>query len=355
MNSKLTPIYAIVAASSFAGSLIGIFVPVYLLTVGYSVRDVMVLSLIQVFTGLLAIAGTAWASRRVPLKFIMLVRIPVLIAFLALLASAHTHRVPIALLAALQGLQFILYYLPLHIFFIQGSDEESVGHQLGLLGAIPQGVSLGAPLLAGVIAARWGFNPLFAITAVFYAVSAVPMTKLPAYKSPFSLNWATFRRLYAKYRTYFWLEVVENIQEELDLVIWPLVVYLTVKSTISVGAASTLIATGSALFTYLVGRRADKTDKFKLLRLGGVVMLVLWALRLGHLTPLSVFVISTLVGFAGMLVNLPFTAIIYNLRDLMPEVVCTSTCTSREAHARRSSREELHEGIERITTSRQRC
>jgi MFS family permease len=233
--------------------------------------------------------------------------------FLVLLAMAHTHTVPIALLAALQGLQFVLYYLPLHIFFIAGSDEGSVGRQLGLLGAIPKVVSLGAPLLAGVIAARWGFNPVFVVAAVLYALSGVPMTKLPDFESPFALSLATFRRLYARYRTYFWLEVIENIQEELDLVIWPLVVYLTVRSTISVGAASTLIATGSAVFTYLVGHRADRSDKFRLLRLGGLVMLLLWALRLGHLTPLFVFVISTLVGFAGTLVNLPFTAIIYNL------------------------------------------
>jgi MFS family permease len=313
MSSKLTSVYAIETISGFAGSLIGIFVPVYLLSVGYSVRDVMLLSLIQVFAGLVAIACTAWFSRKIPLKFIMLSRIPVLIVLLGALASAHAHSVPIAWLAALQGLQFVLYYLPLHIFFILGSDEQTVGRQLGLLGGIPKLVSAGAPLMAGVIAARWGFNPLFVLTAVLYGLSAIPMTKLPNIEVPFSLSISTFRRLYSKYPAYFWLEVVENIQEELDQVIWPLVVYLTVRSTIQVGAVSTLIAVGSALFTYVVGHHADKSDKFKLLRVGGIVMLLLWAWRLGHLTPLSALIISVLVGFAGMLVNLPFTAIIYNL------------------------------------------
>src|SRR5262249_38927070 len=154
--------------------------------------------------------------------------------------------------------------------------------------------------LSGIIAARLGFNWVFAAAAVLFALSALPMSALPEYQAPLKFDFARFQQLFSRYRRYFWLEFVENIQEELDLVIWPLAVYLLVKSTVQVGFAATLIAAGSALFTYLVGRSADRVDKVKLLRAGAAAMLALWLWRLGTITPLTAFAISAAAGFATM-------------------------------------------------------
>ena len=273
----------------------------------------MAFSLIQAAAGFFAIISVALASKYFSLRSIMITRLPVLVLFLSLLVSNKSYTVPLFILAILQGFQFVLYYLPLHVFFTNSSDEQSVGRQLGLLGAIPKFVCLGAPVLAGFIAVRFGFLALFGLAAAIYALSAFVMLRLPPYKSSFSLNRDNFSHLYRKYRTYFWLEVVENIQEELDLVIWPIVVYLTLHSTLQTGAASTVISVTAAAFTYIIGRVADKFDKFWLLRLGGIGMLLLWLWRLMPLNILEVFIISALVGLVGVMIDIPFDSIIYNL------------------------------------------
>jgi MFS family permease len=313
MALKLTPIYTTQIISSFAGSILGIFIPVYLLTLGYPLQTVMVFFLIQDSAKLLATQVTGYLSARISLKLLMLSSIPIQIAFLALLGFSGQQPGILPMLAIMQGVNTALYWVPLLIYFTIGTTAEDTGRQVGAFRALPTLFGIAAPLLSGVIAAKLGFNWVFAAAAVMFALSAVPMSALPAYEAPLQFNLARFKHLFVQYRRYFWLEFVENVQEELDLVIWPLAVYLLVKNTVQVGFAGSLIAAGSALFTYLVGRSTDRSNKFLLLRTGAVAMLILWLWRLGTITPLSAFVVSALAGFAAMIKSVPFDAIIYGL------------------------------------------
>jgi MFS family permease len=313
MKAPLTPVYAVQTISSFAGSLMGIFVPVYFLTLGYPLAAVMAYFLLRDVLKFLATQATGYLSARVPLKLLMLASIPLQVGALALLAHPGGNGVILPLQALLQGTSDALYWIPLLIFFTIATTRDGTGRQVGAFRALPQLFGIAAPLLSGVIAAKLGFNWVFTAAAVMFALSAIPMSKLPAYQAPIHFDLSKFRTLFRRYRGYFWLEFVENIQEELDLVIWPLAVFLLVNNTIQVGFAGTLIAAGSALFTYLVGRSTDRNDKFIMLRTGAVVMLALWLWRLGTITPGVAFAISAAAGFATMIKAVPFDALIYSL------------------------------------------
>jgi MFS family permease len=313
MNSKLAPIYAVQTIDSFAGSLVGIFIPVYLLSLGYPLRTVIVFFLATDILKFLGTQATGYLSARVQMRWLMILSIPLQLAYLVLLIQLKSHPVPLLLLAALQGASTALYWIPLNVFFAAGTNKDTTGRQVGTFLALPQLLGIGAPLLAGFVAARLGFNWIFAIAAALVAVTAIPMWQIAPYQAPLQFNLAKFRHLFHRYQRYFWLEIVENIQEELDQVIWPLAVYLLVKNTVQVGLAGTLIAAGSAIFTYIVGRHTDRADKFRLLHLGAAIMLGLWLWRIIHLTPLVAFAASALAGFAGRLIAVPFSTIIFSL------------------------------------------
>jgi MFS family permease len=313
MKPSLKPIYTVQTIDSFAGSLLGFFVPVYLLTLGYPLRSVMLFFLITDSLKFVATQATGYLSARVPMRTLMMLSIPTQIGFLYLLIAAASHHVPLILLALLQGVSTALYWIPLNVFFAVGTHPDTTGRQVGSFLALPQLLGIGAPLLSGFIAYTLGFNWVFTLAAVLVATTALPMAHIEPYHAPLKFDLAKFRHLFKRYRYYFWLELVENIQEELDQVIWPLAVYLLVKNTVQVGFAGTLIAAGSAAFTYVVGRRTDRSDKFRLLRLGATLMLGLWLWRIVHLTPLVAFTVSALAGFASRLITVPFSAIIYGL------------------------------------------
>lgn len=118
----------------------------------------MVFFLIQDTSKFVATQLTDYLSARVPMKLLMLARIPVLIAFLALLIGAKHHDVPLALLAILEGTHTALYWIPLNIFFASNTEADKTGKQVGTFIALPQLFNLGAPLLSGFIAATLGFR-----------------------------------------------------------------------------------------------------------------------------------------------------------------------------------------------------
>jgi MFS family permease len=313
MSFRLRPLYLSLAISGFATTMVGIFVPIYLLTIGYSLHEVFTLSLVQAITiGLIApVAG--YLSTRWPLKIVMLLHIPSWLLFLTLISSASLTHLPTPLLGLAMGLEAGFYAVPLHSFFTLGSKQQSVGKQVGMLMAFPQLVRLGAPLLGGYLAAKWGFTPVFLIAACLIAVTSVPISQLPDIRAKSRFGLGRYVTFYRHHRLYFWFEVLKNIGQELENVIWPLVIYLTVHSTLQTGAASTIIATGSAVFTYLIGHQSDRRDRYRMFKLGALLMLALSAWRLFPLSAGTVFAISTLIGFAVVFVDIPFAALVYNL------------------------------------------
>jgi MFS family permease len=319
MKPSLKPLYSIQSLNSFAGSLVGIFIPIFLLSIGYSFHQVMVFILLQAVFSFLVALTAGYLSVRIPMRTIMMLSIPLLVIVLVLLSQDHAKTVPLVLIAALYGAQFAFYWIPLHLYLTQGTSSGKIGKQLGLFFALPQAASALAPLLSGLIISVYGYNLVFVLAAVIFALTAIPMASVPSVTEPLDMTFSKFRSLYTRFKTYFWLEVIENIQEELDGVIWPLGIFIALNSTISAGLAGTLIAAGSAVFTYVLGHASDSKPGFPYLRLGALVMTLLWCWRLFHLSISTVIVISALVGIATMLIAIPFNALIYNLaRDNNP-------------------------------------
>jgi MFS family permease len=313
MRRTLISIYTMQSMVGFASSLIGIFVPVYLLKNGGSVRVVMLYFLIYsvtVFGGTL-VAGI-WLSSKYNLKHLLLIRLPFLFAFLALLNNGDIGIKFIIALALLQGIQAALYWLPLHIYFAMASSEKAVGSQVGNLFTIPKLVALAAPVLAGLLISRFGFGFIFLASGLIYSLSTIPLVYAAEYKPTSKLSAKVLLGLLSTHRNYFYSEIFENITEELDQIIWPLAIYLTLKSTVSLGLAGTLISIGGAAFTYTLGRWIDKGNKYQLLRLGAIVMIALWVARLWVNTTAPVLIVTVLVGFFELLLMIPFNTFIYD-------------------------------------------
>jgi len=84
-KNNLKPIYTMHSIEGFAMSLIGIFIPIYILTLGYAISDLFVFfmvhyALLPVF-GFLAI----WVAGRIGLQKTIMTRFPFLFAYLGLL------------------------------------------------------------------------------------------------------------------------------------------------------------------------------------------------------------------------------------------------------------------------------
>ncbi|HPR09998.1 MAG TPA: hypothetical protein PLJ04_00275, partial [Candidatus Saccharibacteria bacterium] len=130
---ELSELYTSEFLRSLAMSLIGIFVPIYLYKLGYSLTDIFGMQVI-------------WAAIRPPLSYMaaksvaifgpkhtMVLASIVQIVYLATLMSMQSAQWPLALLAVLGSLSYTLFNIAIQVDFSKVKHTEHGGKELGFL------------------------------------------------------------------------------------------------------------------------------------------------------------------------------------------------------------------------------
>jgi len=295
----------------FAGSLIGIFIPIYLLTLGYSVKQVFVFYIITyaALTGFFFLAG--YCASRWGLKRTILLRFPCLIFYLIALYYLPTKALPLSLLALVNACNMAFYWFALHIIFTRASEHGEMGNNVGKLLALPKIAGIIAPLLGGFMAVSFGFGFLFVLAIVLYLVSAIPLFYTDELKQPIDLRFGKAIKIISRHPKYFIGEILNNGTGVVESVIWPVFIYLSFNDILSIGALGTLLGAGGVLFTLFIGRTSDKSNKKFLLRLGALLMIAIWSMRYFGQNEILFYILTILAGFFSILITVPFTSIAY--------------------------------------------
>ena len=132
--------------------------------------------------------------------------------------------------------------------------------------------------------------------------------KVDASFHPRKMIWEFF-----KHKKYFALEMMENFREEMEGIIWPIIVFLLFRDLLSIGIVGTTFAAGGIIFTLIIGKHADKKHKTRLLKIGAFIMIGLWIARYFVDKEFVVYGITILAGFFEALLVIPYATIAYNL------------------------------------------
>ncbi|MCK5474582.1 MAG: MFS transporter [Candidatus Aenigmarchaeota archaeon] len=312
LKKELSEVYVNLALQSFAISLIAVFIPIYLLSSGFSLNSV-----IMFFITYYAVLGffspiSAILANRFGFKHIILFRTPFLISFLLGLHHINDIMLSPIVIAVIGGIGSSLYWISINSIFAKHSDKIHRGRQTGNLISIPKIASLIGPTLGGVIALIYGFPLLFLITSAIIVVSVMPLFVTGETKPHirFSLKKMIKIQDNLKYSIYFILSGPKFIAGS---IFWPLFVYWGLSgSTIGTGLSQTLAGIGILLFTHYIGRQADRTDNNSLIKKGAILIALLWFIRIFATSPMEFFIYSFLAGIFTILIDIPFTAATFN-------------------------------------------
>ncbi|MFH1662056.1 MAG: MFS transporter [Candidatus Falkowbacteria bacterium] len=312
-NSNLLKLNAMNSIEGFGWSLIGIFIPIYLLSLGYSLKQVFIYFIIQNTSIMLSSFFVVIIGKKISLKKILIFRFPFLLLFLILLYNLKTINFPINLLAIIDGFQLAFFWLPMHILFSQFANKNDIGSSTGKLFAIPKFVTMFCPLIGGLIAINFGFKILFITATTFFLAGLIPI--LYAKISPLNYDFKIEDglTLYKKYKKYFYSEICNNIGEEIEGVIWPIFVYINLINIASIGLIGTLLAVSSAIFTLVVGRIADKTDKMKMIKASVIFISIVWILRFIFNNELAFYILTIISGIVFVVFSIPYYSIFYQI------------------------------------------
>jgi MFS family permease len=303
--------YAMQSIDGMAGGLVGIFIPIYFLSIGYSVSQIFIFFIINNFSILVFFFVASWFAKNLGLVKTLFARLVFLALNLFLLYNLKAWPSFFYLISVLSAIELAFYWFPLHVVFAKSAESETMGEQVSKLFALPSLVGIVIPLIGAGISTLFGFKALFIVAGIIYLISIVPFLFVGHIPIEVKINFSRIIDYAHRYKKYFVAEFFLGISSEVEAYILPIFLFLTFSNILSIGFLATFLGLGSAIFTLLVGKYSSRIEKKKFLRTGAVVMIVIWVGRYFSIDQVLFYILSILAGVLNALISVPFNSIFY--------------------------------------------
>ncbi len=308
-NRELDELFATVAIRGFAVSMIGIFIPIYLLTLGFSLTEVFVYYIIYNLVYSLAAIPAAHLDAKIGFKHTIMLATPILILFFILLTNIETSGFPLWALGIIVGIHSGLFWTSYHTDFATVSDGKHLDKEVGFVKFAIKISGVMGPVIGGAIIATFGFNPLLWIVVILLALSVVPLFFS---KDVHSSSNISIRRAFKGKKVKDWIALAASgLEDSVAGVLWPIFIFFTVISSFeTVGLVTSVSLVISLMFIIVTGKLADKHRNI-VMRVGSITNAIVWGLKAFATSVSMVFVTDSLHGATKTLMSVPFEAKTY--------------------------------------------
>lgn len=307
IKNELHEIYLTEVLRNFSLAFIGVFIPIYLLTISVSLTNVFLFMSVFWLVSCLVAPFVSMAASKAGLKHSIAISIPLYIIFLSFLVfSPNTSLYYLAPIAVIGGISNCFYYVSMNSEFVKNVHRICEGSETSHFIAYPLLASIAAPVISSYILSVLGFSPIFIISIAILILSTVPLSMTKDYKGLFHYRLRDFKILLRKkYALYFFSEGLFNMTANL---LWPVFIFLTFKDFLYVGLVSAVSGLGITLFIFVVGKLSDKFNRRTIMRIGAISYSLTWFARYFTATQFEAFILSFLAGVTVTLISVPLFA-----------------------------------------------
>ncbi|PCI18996.1 hypothetical protein COB64_04485 [Candidatus Wolfebacteria bacterium] len=209
----------------------------------------------------------------------------------------------------------ILFWLPYHVDFAEFTETGKRGKQMAVLINISQVVLGITPLIGGFIISSYGFSTLFFIAAVIVTTAIIPLFFIEDVKEKFSFGYLeTFRNLFRKNnRSLLVAHASNGIQGAIGVIIWPIFIFAILKGDFFVvGVISSLTIFFILILRTFVGSLIDRWGKKRILKIGSLLSVTGWILKIFVNSGFQIFLADTYHNFGRVVNTLPFDVSFYD-------------------------------------------
>ena len=310
---RITQVYITQALTAISHSLIGVFIPIYLLTLGYTLPQVLLYFIVHKGVVVFVSPIAAYFNHRIGFKKTILLHIPFFILSFGMLYALTFTDTHYLLPAASGGFAIAFYWIPMKTLFIKYSHKKTRGQEVGTLQAIQSTLAVASPAIGGVIAALFGFPVLIIIGLLLGALSAAPLFFTPEIKAKTSFALKDLWRI--KDHGFMGVTVADGFLFVAIAYLFPLLIYLTLQTTTSVGYIESLGMILFALGSFLYGKKL--TNPVHALRLGAVLIAISLVIRPFLNTAAGFSLVIMFGALAGVLYRTGYNALLVDYgRDL---------------------------------------
>ncbi len=293
----------------FALGLFTIFIPVFLINMGFCLNEIFIYYIIFYFCMILFSPFAGYVSSFIGFKKIIFLRPLFLLIFIFWLYSIEFFPFSIYALGVFNGFTSALYWVAFHFFFLKKTKKKNVDMKVGWMYSLPCFFRIFAPVLGGFVLAYYSYNLLFLIGGFFLFLSIIPLFYLEDYHFNFKMSFDNL--FHHSFYKYFLAFFGDGIGYFVGFVIFPLYIYFLFNNPVDMGLSSSLVNI-SGVFVPLLISYLCKDRESLFIKIGVVFEAVLWIIAFYLETPFHIFLFSFFLGIAVEFWAIPFNAKMYN-------------------------------------------
>lgn len=301
--TELSEMYLAVFLRTVALTMVGVFVPLYLLKNGYNFTDVLGFYTLFYIFGMCYDIVVAHLIARFGPKHVMRVSFLLQVVFSLLLANLQSIPFAVPILAVVASLASTMYFMPYHVDFSKIKHTEHGGKELGFLQVMERIASIIGPIGGGLLATFVAPQAAFwaAAAAMFFATIILMLTPEPM-QTHQKLRFHGLK-LSKEWRDYTSFAAI-CVDGTATISLWP--VYLAAVvfaggAYVKIGGVASLSVLVAVVVAVPLGKLLDNQRGHLMIRYGTAVNAII------HLSRLSVTGITGAIAVAG--VNEPVTLV----------------------------------------------
>lgn len=310
-KKELTEVYIFITLRYLAFSMINLFIPLYLYhNLGYSLNET--LWFFVLFSALFAFF-TPFAAKlvsKIGVKHTILSAMPFYLIFYFLLYGLERYSYHLYYVPVFFALAQALFWMGFHTEFIKTSDHNHRGRDVGKYISLAYIALLIGPFIGGLFIDNFGFTFLFVMVGVLFFLATFFLFFTDDFRTPGEVR---FRHIFTRKNIRNFITFTgHGAQSMAESVLWPLFIFVILKTYTNLGLLGSAMSAVMALVTYLVGKASDKYNRRSILYTGGIVYSLTWLVRTLFSSLGFIFGISIFAGFANTFVNTPMHTLTYD-------------------------------------------
>lgn len=267
---ELSELYISMMFRGLSLSLTGIFVPVYMLHLGFSLTAIL-LVMAWYFTFRVIIFDwlAAVITAKLGPKHTMLIGYCCLIVSSLLFLTLPQLHWPVWVLGGVWGASAGLFFIPFHVDFSKVKHPEHGGKELGFLTIMERIGSIIGPVVGGIVATIFGAQYIFLVSVILLIIGVFPLFRTgEPVRTNQKLN---FNGLHVKDLKRDFISITGlGVENTLSLNLWPMFLgsFVLLGSSVyaQLGLISSVSFVVSILAAHTIGQLIDNKKGRKLLR-----------------------------------------------------------------------------------------
>jgi len=303
-------------------AMVSLFVPIFLLGIGFSLYEVLYFELALLTTSLIFhfinIRLTCYLGLKKTLiisyilstvQYIILYSHQFLIGF----GGKFLYIVAVIIFNAFS---VTMFWNAFHLFFIKVTKKADVNKKYGLMNAVPVVFGVISPFLGSFLIVRLGFELTFVFVSVLLGVGSLPLFYSDDIKMSVKYNWKNILKIdNMKRNTVFFVEGLVYVAAGF---LWPIFIFLNSIQIMVIGIFYLLSNFFYAAFSYLAGKWSDKFGNERLVKIGAIGFGTSLILRALQKTAFAMSAFQNLGGITSPLLTVPLHGLFYNVSQTNP-------------------------------------